>query len=93
LTQCPIEIVSKFDREVFVYVNRLRKNPASFLPILRERKAQYSENMIRASAVPRRKTDEGKDAVWDAIRTIEKTKPMDSLKWNDCLVMPSRDHV
>jgi len=78
---------------VFVYVNRLRKNPASFLPILRERKAQYSEEMIRAPSVPRRKTDEGKDAVWDAIRTIEKTKPMEPLRWNDYLVMASREHV
>jgi len=81
------------DEEVFVCVNRLRKNPSLFLPILRERKAQYSENMIRAPAVPRRKTDEGKDAVWDAIRTLEKTKPMEPLKWHDYLVMPSRDHA
>jgi uncharacterized protein YkwD len=49
--------------------------------------------MIRKAAVPRKKTDEGKDACWDAIRTLEKTKPMQPLLWADLLVMPSREFV
>lgn len=49
--------------------------------------------MIRGPSAPRIKTNEGKDAVWDAIRTIENTKPMAPLKWHDCLVLASRDFV
>ena len=84
----------KMTEEVYSYLNEVRKDPHAILPELRKMKKFYKEKEYRNPAFNYYiMTEEGADAVDDAIKFLELSFPLKPLEKNEGLELAAKELV
>lgn len=86
---------SKFDDQVFHWINVARTFPKSLIPPLKERISKFEDdtNNLVLSETSKLVTHEGSKAVEEAIAFLQKVSPVRKLTWNDDLSRVCEQHV
>ena len=79
--------------ELYVYQNKLRKDPASFIPLLEVWLTKYKENTLQLQNENPLRTFEGPKGVEDAIEFLKKQNPIPELIFNEQLSKAATDHA
>ncbi|MBN2509449.1 MAG: CAP domain-containing protein [Spirochaetales bacterium] len=86
--------LSDAEKDVVLYVNKLRTNPSAFADqYLIPRRAHYSGKIYAAPGKMRMMTSEGVKALDECIRILKATKPLEPLSPSAALSAASTDHV
>lgn len=73
--------------------NRVRQDPASYIPILLEHLKYFKGDVLYKPKEIPVQTFEGIAAVEDAIQFLKKQKPMDALTYDESITKACEDHV
>ena len=79
--------------ELFLYHNKLRKEPSSFIPYLEEWLTKYKENILQLPNETPLRTFDGSKGVENAIKFLKNQEPIPELKYNDALSKAALDHA
>ena len=79
--------------ELFLYHNKLRKEPSSFIPYLEEWLTKYKENILQLPNENPLRTFDGSKGVENAIKFLKNQEPIPELKYNDALSKAALDHA
>lgn len=91
-TKQPINF-NELQNELFLYQNKLRKDPPSFIPYLEEWLKRYKENILQLPNENPLRTFEGCKGAENAIQFLKKQKPIPELKYNKLLSKAAIDHA
>jgi uncharacterized protein YkwD len=84
----------KFSKEIFEALNKIRQNPASFIPTLERSMERFKHKVLMtADGLSGHETVEGAMAYIEGIEFIRQLKPVPALAWSLKLVQAARDHV
>jgi uncharacterized protein YkwD len=89
----PPSDISEMDRQIFELINRVRSNPALFVPHLQEMQGKFEGYLMKQAGKTTLRTKEGAAAVKEAIEFLNKQAPTRELKWHNELYIASRQHV
>lgn len=84
---------SKLAKEVYIAQNRLRKDPASFIPLLEEKLKYFEGKTLKIPGEIALVTNEGPAAVKEAIQHLRNQKSLPELKWNASMAQAAQDHA
>lgn len=89
---------SKYRRlqdEIFIELNKLRKNPQSYIPLIEAQMntIKYNNVLIRSDTTLRVQTFEGKEAYLDTMNFLEEQEPVEPLKLDKRLSLAALDLV
>ena len=79
--------------ELFLYHNKLRKDPSSFIPYLEEWLNKYKENILQLPKENPLRTFEGSKGVENAIKFLKEQKAIPEIKYNEALSKAAIDHA
>ena len=85
--------VSDMDRQIFELHNELRQNPKMLIETLEEMKTKFDGNLYKREGKVTLRTKEGIDAVNEAIEFLNKTTPIQPLRWCEEIAQASKDHA
>jgi hypothetical protein len=74
-----MKLQSDLEKEIFETQNRLRTNPLSFIPYLTKRQLDFDGKRIKLDNGTTLCTNEGADAVKEAIQAINETSKLEPL--------------
>lgn len=80
-------------QELFAELNRLRRNPRSYVPVLEKHKQGFSGNRKYLSANVALLTQEGIKPVEEAIEFLKQAPAVPALKLSEGMSKAARDHV
>ena len=83
----------ELQNELFIYQNKLRKDPHSFIPLLEVWLTKYKENTLQLQNENPLRTFEGQKGAEDAIEFLKKQKPIPELIYNEQLSRAATDHA
>lgn len=90
-------INKKFIEELFALHNKIREDPKSFIPYLKKELKHFDDDKNRIRTVGKEtfseETNEGKEAVLEAIDYLQKLKPVQKLKLQEELSELANDHA
>lgn len=89
---------ARFDPErlakgVFEAQNKLRRDPASFIPLLEARVKYFEQNTLKLPGQIPLLTSEGPKAVYEAINVLSSTAPVPELELKEGIARACRDHA
>jgi len=79
--------------DIFSYMNLIRAHPKLFLPLLYERRRYYRGKFYKIPGKAPVETEEGEDAVAEAIEFIQKRSPIKEFVYSPGMSLAARDHV
>ena len=85
--------VAELDWSVYIVQNKLRTEPASFIPYLEEMLTYFDGKILKVPGKIQITTAEGAPAVEEAIEYLKNAEPLNALSWNDGLSKSCQDHV
>jgi len=87
--------VEELKHQVLTEINRVRADPTSYVPILKEYLTYFKDGnniLYRPNQVPL-ETYEGPQAYEDAIKSLKKQRPVQTLTFDDRLSRASQEHA
>ena len=79
---------------MFAQTNKLRTDPKSFIPHLEKRLGYFNGKVVNVPGEDSgHVTQEGPNAVKEAINFLKKAKPLKALGWSDGIAKACQDHV
>ena len=81
------------EKEILAEINLARTNPAQYLRYLEEFKPSYHGNQVKFSDGSTLITNEGVDALEEAIGFVRSLKPLPPLQLRQGLILGARDHL
>ncbi|MEM6403423.1 MAG: CAP domain-containing protein, partial [Cyanobacteria bacterium P01_D01_bin.116] len=85
--------LSQLEKEVIAEMNKVRANPQSYIPIMKEYKKRFNGKKVRLSNNRYIVTNEGIAAVDEAIAFLSKQSPVRKLSPSRGMSLGARDHV
>ena len=85
--------LSQLEKEVIAEMNKVRANPQSYIPIMKEYKKRFDGKKVRLSNNRYIVTNEGIAAVDEAIAFLSKQSPVRKLSPSKGMSLGARDHV
>ena len=89
----PAASVQEMDRELFGIINNARQNPKCLIPHLQEMEKRFTGKLYRFPDKTTVETQEGTQAVAEAIAFLKKQGPVAPLSWHNDLAECCRLHV
>lgn len=80
-------------KSILTEQNRIRQDPQSYIPILRAYLKLFKGNVLYKPKEIPLETNEGKDAVEEAISFLKRQKPVDPLTFDERLAHACEEHV
>jgi uncharacterized protein YkwD len=81
------------ERAVASEINLLRADPRAYAQHLRALRAKYDGKLLRLEGRDPIRTKEGVKPLDEAIRLLERTKPLGALRWEPGLARAAEDHA
>ena len=85
--------LSQLEKEVIAEMNKVRANPRSYIPIMKEYKKRFDGKKVSIRKGRYIVTNEGVAAVDEAIAFLSKQSPVSSLRPSKGMSLGARDHV
>lgn len=85
--------LSQLEREVIAEMNKVRANPQSYIPIMKEYKKRFDGKKARIGKRKYIVTNEGTAAVDEAIAFLSKQSPVRKLRPSKGMSLGAKDHV
>ncbi|MBV6628124.1 MAG: CAP domain-containing protein [Rivularia sp. (in: Bacteria)] len=85
--------LSELEKEVIIEMNKVRANPQSYIPILRQYKKRFKGNKVKIGKRKYMMTREGVAVVDETIEFLSKQQPVGSLSPSKGMSLGARDHV
>ena len=85
--------LSQIERGIIVEMNRARSNPPAYRQVLVAWRGKFNGKKVRLSDRLFLQTHEGTPAVDEALKFLQKTRPVGTLSLSKGLTLAARDHV
>ena len=85
--------IPKIDQEIFTQLNKIRQDPKSFTPYLKQVLDKFDGDVLKREGKTNLRTNEGIKAVKEAIEYLNKAQPCEPLKWNEELAKAAKEHT
>lgn len=89
----PPQDMRLLEAEVLDEMNRMRRDPRAYASKLRQLRTHFQGTVLRVPGKPAVLTEEGANAVDEAIAVLERTGARPLLSWSDGLAAAARDHA
>lgn len=84
---------SAIEREIFEFQNLARTQPKKIAALLRRKYSSFRGRTMRIAGGPNVRTEEGISAVREAIRFLERVKPLPPLKASRGMSLAGHEHI
>ncbi|MEA5573017.1 CAP domain-containing protein [Calothrix sp. UHCC 0171] len=85
--------LSQLEKEVIVEMNKVRRNPNSYIPLMEEYKTRFQGNRVRVGKRQVMITKEGIAVVNEAIEFLKQQAPVSELSPSQGMSLGARDHA
>lgn len=85
--------LSQLEKEVIIEMNKVRKNPQSYIPILEEYKKNFQGNKVKIGPRKYMMTKEGVAVVDETIAFLKAQNPVGELSPSQGMSLGAKDHV
>jgi uncharacterized protein YkwD len=85
--------LSTVERGIIAEMNRARANPPAYSKVLLNWRNRFRGKQVQLKPRLFLQTQEGTPAIDEAIRALQKTRPVSTLKFSRGLTLAARDHV